>query len=62
MSGLTVGEVAGWLEEAYPPALAEDWDRVGLGVGDLAAAVDSVVLSVDVTDAVLAEAVGRGAQ
>ncbi|WP_454226072.1 Nif3-like dinuclear metal center hexameric protein [Propioniciclava flava] len=62
MGVLRVRDIAGWLEDAYPSALAEDWDRVGLSVGDPDAQVDAVVLSVDVTDAVLAEAKRVGAQ
>ena len=58
----TVREVTGWLEAAYPPHLAEDWDRVGLAVGDPDAEVTHVHLAVDVTDAVIAEAVEVGAQ
>ncbi|MDO5534988.1 MAG: Nif3-like dinuclear metal center hexameric protein [Propionibacteriaceae bacterium] len=57
----TVREVTGWLESAYPPALAEDWDRVGLAVGDPDAEVGHVHFAVDVTDAVIAEAVAAGA-
>ncbi len=59
---ITVAEVAGWLEAAYPPALAEDWDRVGLGVGDPDAEVTGVLFAVDVTLDVVEEAVERGAQ
>ncbi len=59
---IRVEDVAGWLETAYPPALAEDWDRVGLGVGDPRAEVTGVLFAVDVTDAVVAEAIQRGAQ
>ncbi len=58
----TVREVTGWLEAAYPPHLAEDWDRVGLAVGDPDAEVTHVHLAVDVTDTVIAEAVEVGAQ
>lgn len=56
-----VAEVAGWLETAYPPVLAEDWDRVGLSVGDPQATVAGVLFAVDVTDAVIAEAIQHGA-
>lgn len=59
---LTVRTVGRWLDEAYPPGLAEDWDVVGLGVGDPDAAVTHVLLAVDVTDAVVAEARELGAE
>ena len=32
----TLGEIIALLEEAYPPRLAESWDRVGLVTGDRA--------------------------
>ncbi|RCK69255.1 Nif3-like dinuclear metal center hexameric protein [Desertihabitans brevis] len=50
------------LEHRYPPTTAEGWDRVGLAVGDRAQSVTSVLLTVDVTPQVLAEAVGLDAQ
>ncbi len=58
---LTVRTVTRWLDEAYPPGLAESWDEVGLGVGDPDAPVTHVHLAVDVTDAVVAEAAALGA-
>lgn len=58
----TVRDVTGWLEDAYPPALAESWDKVGLDCGDPDAEVSTVGFAVDPTDAVVAEAVARGAQ
>lgn len=57
----TVRDVLGWLEDAYPPGLAEDWDRVGLDIGSLDAAVRTVGFAVDATDAVIAEARAHGA-
>ena len=47
----TVHKVVSWFEDAYPPRLAEGWDRVGLSVGDPDAAVTRVLFAVDVTDA-----------
>lgn len=57
----TVAELIELLERAYPPETAESWDRVGLAVGDPDATVGSVLLTVDVTDGVVAEATERGA-
>lgn len=57
-----VRDIVGWLEDAYPPALAEDWDRVGLSVGDPEAAVTDVLFAVEVTDAVVAQAIEVGAE
>lgn len=59
---VTVRDILGWIEAAYPSTLAEDWDSVGLDVGDPGAAVTSVAFAVDPTDAVVAEAADRGAQ
>lgn len=58
---LTVADVVHALEEFYPPATADDWDRVGLVVGDLAAPVRRIHLAVDPTAAVVAEALEAGA-
>lgn len=58
----TVRDILGWIEDAYPPALAEDWDVVGLDCGDPDAEVTTVGFAVDPTDAVVAEARASGAQ
>lgn len=50
------------INQIAPPRLAEDWDNVGLIIGDYAAAVDKVMVSLDVTDAVLDEAIEQGVQ
>ncbi|MAE67495.1 MAG: Nif3-like dinuclear metal center hexameric protein [Phycisphaeraceae bacterium] len=47
------------LEEIAPLSLAEDWDRVGLAVGDPAARVARGMLCIDLTEPVLAEAIER---
>ncbi len=48
------------LERAYPPALAADWDSVGLVCGDPSDTVESVTIAVDATSAVIAEMPDRG--
>ncbi len=58
--GPTVAELISRIEQAYPPSSAESWDQVGLSVGDPGARVEAVLLTVDVTPAVVAEAIGRG--
>jgi len=58
----TLGDLIETLETAYPPALAESWDAVGLVCGDPADAVGSVLLAVDATAAVVAEALTTGVQ
>ncbi|MFB9236123.1 Nif3-like dinuclear metal center hexameric protein [Plantactinospora siamensis] len=49
------------LEERFPPAWAEQWDRVGLVVGDRAAAVRRISCVVDCVPETVAEALAGGA-
>jgi dinuclear metal center YbgI/SA1388 family protein len=58
----TLAELVATLETAYPPRLAEPWDSVGLVCGDPEEAVRRVLFAVDVTAAVVDEAVQWGAQ
>ena len=58
---LFVADVVAALEERYPPSSAMSWDRVGLAVGDPAAAVRRIHLAVDPTLAVIEEAARAGA-
>ncbi|WP_380167800.1 Nif3-like dinuclear metal center hexameric protein [Jannaschia sp. R86511] len=58
---VTLRDVVSALDEAYPRHLAEDWDAVGLVCGDTEAPVASVLLTVDVTEAVVDEALAAGA-
>jgi dinuclear metal center YbgI/SA1388 family protein len=57
----TVAAVAAALDDRYPPAWAEEWDRVGLVVGDPGAAVQRVLCVVDCVPETVAEAVAAGA-
>ena len=54
---MTLAELCGRLERIAPTALAADWDNVGLLVGDASAQVRRAVLTIDLTDAVLDEAI-----
>ncbi|MPZ74600.1 MAG: Nif3-like dinuclear metal center hexameric protein [Nitriliruptorales bacterium] len=56
-----VGDWVSLLEELFPAADAESWDSVGLQVGEPDAAVEGVLLCLDVTRATLREAVRQGA-
>lgn len=58
----SVAEVIGVLEGMFPPALAEEWDVVGLTVGDPAREVTRTHFAVDPTLAVVKEAAAAGAQ
>lgn len=55
-----LADVIAVLDDAYPPALAHDWDSVGLVCGDPDDPVDSVTVSVDATEAVAATVRPRG--
>lgn len=52
----TVGDWLGLVHDRYPPSDAYDWDNVGLQVGDRSWPVERVLVSLDVTGAVLDEA------
>lgn len=60
MSDVTVGDIRRILDEAYPPALAESWDKVGLICGDPTETVKRVGLALDCTQAVADKAVDMG--
>ncbi|WP_038169402.1 Nif3-like dinuclear metal center hexameric protein [Tomitella biformata] len=59
---VTLAEIIAVLDAAYPPALAESWDSVGLVCGDPGETVSSVLIGVDPTAGVVDEAIGAGAQ
>lgn len=44
------------LESEYPPELAQQWDNVGLLIGDRRQDISNVLLTIDITPAVLKEA------
>jgi dinuclear metal center YbgI/SA1388 family protein len=56
----SVADAVAFLDECYPPAWAEDWDRVGLVVGDPAAPVRRVQFVVDCVPETVEEAVAAG--
>lgn len=62
MSRARVADVAAFLESFAPPALAEDWDNVGLLIGDAGAAVERMMTCLTVTEDVADEAVREQAQ
>jgi dinuclear metal center YbgI/SA1388 family protein len=57
---VTLGEFTRWLEELIPLHYQENYDNSGLQTGDHSAVVDSVLLTVDVTTEVVAEAADHG--
>ncbi len=54
-------EIIELLERQYPLRLAEEWDRVGLVVGDPARSVRRALFTVDVTDSTVEQACEWGA-
>lgn len=59
---MTVGEVIAAIEEVAPLTWQESWDNSGLQVGNKAMPVSDVLLCIDVTEAVVDEAIGLGCQ
>lgn len=57
-----IHDLVGLLNALYPTALAEDWDNVGLQVGDPQAQVSKVLVCLDPSQAALQAAVELGAQ
>jgi len=55
-----LAEITAVLDAAYPPALAHDWDSVGLVCGDPDDPIDSVTIAVDATAAVVDTVAPRG--
>ena len=58
----TVKEISAFLNRFAPLDLAEDWDNVGLLLGDDAATVDRVLTCLTLTEDVADEAVSTGAK
>lgn len=55
-TSVTVRDVVAILEQRYPPALASDWDAVGLACGDPDASVSRILFAVDPVAEVVDEA------
>lgn len=58
----TVRDIERFLYTWAPQELAEDWDNVGLLVGDIESPVERILVALDITPQVAAEAVERGCQ
>jgi dinuclear metal center YbgI/SA1388 family protein len=61
-AAMKTSQIVNLLEQIAPPSGAEDWDNVGLLVGDRGASVKKVMLCIDLTGEVLAEAVAEKVQ
>ena len=62
MNGCTVAEIERLVGELAPYGLAEEWDNVGLLLGEAGAEVTRVLVALDLTDDALAQARALGAQ
>jgi dinuclear metal center YbgI/SA1388 family protein len=58
----TIADVVHFLEEFAPASIAEEWDNVGLLVGDREGDASRVMTCLTVTEASAAEAIGQGAR
>src|SRR5262245_1294235 len=58
----TVADVSRFFESYAPPQLAEDWDNVGLLVGDLRSPVSRLMTCLTITPASAAEAIRERAE
>ena len=56
---LRLHEVIGVLNSLYPSALAEDWDNVGLQVGDSDTLIDKILVCLDAEETALADSARR---
>ena len=59
---MKVSDALAMLNELFPPEMAEDYDNVGLLCGHPDAEVRAILCALDLTEAVIDEAVRRGAQ
>ena len=59
---MLLSEILGRFQGFWPAESADEWDRVGLIVGDPATEVKKVLVSVDLTEAVIEEAQANGCQ
>lgn len=58
---MKICEIESYLFDWAPEELAEDWDNVGLLVGDREQEIQKILVSLDITEAVVAEAMEIGA-
>ncbi len=59
---MVVGDVIEYLERAAPPETAQEWDHVGLQLGATDRDVSRVMVCLEVTETVVAEAAEAGAE
>jgi len=57
-----LSDIIGFLNQLCPPDLAEDWDNVGLQVGDATAEIDKILVCLDAEEIAIQEALRQRAQ
>ncbi len=57
-----LADIIGLLNQLCPPDLAEDWDNVGLQVGDPTAVISKILVCLDAEEVAVQEALRLGAQ
>lgn len=62
MRPMRVGDVQRWMEELAPVHLAEEWDNVGLQIGEPAATIGGVLVCLEVSQSVVDQTLQAGAQ
>ncbi len=60
--GQRIQDLVGLIGQLYDPSLAEEWDNVGLQVGDPGGALNKVLVALDASKAAVDAAVSCGAQ
>jgi dinuclear metal center YbgI/SA1388 family protein len=59
---MTISEIINYLESFAPPAFQESYDNAGLIIGDPETIITSVLITLDVTEAVIDEAIEAGCE
>ena len=59
---MTIGEITTYLESVAPPSFQESYDNAGLIIGDPETVISSVLISLDITEAVIDEAIETGCE
>ena len=60
MEKVAIKNIISAIESFAPPALQDSWDNSGLLVGDANCIIESALISIDVTEAVVDEAIAKG--
>ena len=56
---MRINQVISYLEQLYPKHLAYDWDPIGLQLGNVSDEVQGILVTLDVTEAVVREAIDK---